>query len=116
MERTNRPLTVTHGELAKILGISSESLIRMRKNGHMPVPQCQLGGHPRFPLQQVAEWLGFAEVPDDLDDMRLVTVPEAARMIGTSTSSLYQHIDPLARRARVYIGGEQRFVKGRVIG
>lgn len=110
---TKLPITVTTGQLARILGVSTVTLLRMRRTGQMPVPECAGHGHPRFPLVHVANWLGFDSVPDNLDDLRLITIAEAGQLLGLSRATAYRRLHHMGKGA-IRVGCETRYVHGAV--
>ncbi len=116
--RDNPAAVVTGTQLASILGVHPVTLRRMARMSQLPVRSVSVDSWPRYSVRSVLRWILEREPADGDDgtDCRLLTIAQAAKLLGCSRATAYRLLGvPSPPITPTPVGDETRFPACRVI-
>lgn len=109
---------VTSTQLAWVLAVHSTTLRRMARSNQLPVRSVSIDSGPRYSVRSALQWLLEREptVEDHDADCRLLTIAQAAKLLGCSRATAYRLLGtPSPPITPTPVGEETRFPACRVL-
>ena len=116
--QTGPASVVTGRQLASILGVHPTTLRRMARSNQLPIRAVGVDSRPRYSVRSVLRWILEREPADGDDgvDCRLLTIAQAAGLLGCSRATAYRLLGTSSPPITpTPVGDETRFPAYRVL-